>query len=214
VRRFANNKQATLGIGAAAVVLLIAVVLSLVGKDDKPRAAEQARLVLREAADRQRHGCDHRPDFRVYTLSERFNGEYATEFSSRCETHADQVFVFYGPCRKSGESGCGYDAYVATQPACLRPRELDLTFNGPPSGDLTERRMVTTLRGVPAAISDHSIVLMTRDTLITISADAKPAREAVDALRAAADVALSGTTLPKPDASVVGGKLRNRQCPV
>jgi hypothetical protein len=74
--------------------------------------------------------------------------------------------------------------------------------------------MVTTLRGVPAAISDYSIVLMTRDTLITISADAKPAREAVDALRAAAGVTPSGTTLPKPDASVVGGKLRNRQCPV
>jgi hypothetical protein len=179
----------------------------------KPRPAEQARVVLRDAANRQRRGCDHRLNFRVYTLGDRFNGKYATQFSNRCETHADEVFVFYGPCRKGGESGCGYDVYVATQPACLRPRELDLTFNGPPSGDLTGRRTVTTLRGVPAAIIDYTIVLMTRDTLITISADAKPAREAVDALRPAAGVAPSATTLPKPDASVVGGKLRNRQCP-
>lgn len=188
---------------AAAVPAVFAILL-LVGRDDRPVPSEPPRQVLSEAAARQRRGCDDRPDFRVYTLGPRFERLDASRFSDRCETHADAVTVFYGPCRSGGESGCGYDVSVITQPACLRPRELALAF---------ARRKATTLRGVPAVIdpSTYTTTLLTRDTLITISADARPARAAVTALRPAAGPA--PRILPRPNASVVDGKLRNAQCP-
>jgi hypothetical protein len=209
VRRFAN-RRAGLAIGALGVVLVLVIVI--VAKDDKPTPSQQARLVQRDAAIRQRRGCDHRPDFRIYTLGARFRGEYAAWFGDRCETHADDVRVSYGPCVDVGESGCNYHIDVDSQPVCLRPGALARTFSGGPRGD-SGPLTVTTLRGVPAAVyKADTIVLMTRDTLITIWADAKPAREAVDALRPAAGP--GATDLPKPDASVVDGKLRNRQCPV
>jgi hypothetical protein len=208
MRDSAHRRRIGLAIVVAGVAVIAAVVV-LVAGDDEQVAAQPARLVLRDAATRQRRGCDHRPHFTIYTLGERFRGQDATRLADRCEAHADAVEVFYGPCREGGESGCVYDVSVRSQPVCLRPRELDLTFNGPPGGDLTGRRTVTVLRGVPAAIFDYTIVMMSRDTLITISADAGPARQAVDALRPAD----GATTLPKPDASVVAGRLRNRQCP-
>jgi hypothetical protein len=47
-------------------------------------------------------------------------------------------------------------------------------FGSGPVGD-SGLRTITTLRGVPAAVfKNDTIVLMTRDTLITIPADAKP----------------------------------------
>jgi hypothetical protein len=210
MRRFAHRRRADLAIVAAGVALGIAIILVAVARDDKPTPGQQARLVLRDAASRQRRGCHHRPDFRIYTLGARFRREDVTRLLDRCETHADEVEVFYGPCRDGGESGCGYDVSVRSQPACLRPRELDAMFNAPPEPDLSPRT-ITTIRGVPAVIGEGQIVLMTRDTLITVQADG--ARSAVDALRPAAGAALSASPLPKPDAAVIGGRLRNRQCP-
>ncbi|HMJ37885.1 MAG TPA: hypothetical protein VK501_28510 [Baekduia sp.] len=175
MRRFAHRERADLAIVAAGVALAIAIILVLVAKDDKPTPGQQARLVLRDAANRQRRGSDHRPDFRIYTLGERFRREDATRLLDRCETHADEVEVFYGPCRDGGESGCGYDASVRSQPACLRPRELDAMFNTPPDADLAPGT-ITTVRGVPAVIGEGQIVLMTRDTLITLQADGARAR--------------------------------------
>jgi hypothetical protein len=208
--RMAHRRRVVLAIIATGVAVVVAVILVSVAKDDKPTPAEQARLALRDAASRQRRGCDRRPDFRIYTLGERFRRENATRLLDRCETHADEVEMFYGPCRDGGESGCGYDVSVRSQLACLRPRELDAMFNAPPEPDLSPRT-ITTIRGVPAVIGEGQIVLMTRDTLITVQADG--ARSAVDALRPAAGAALSANPLPKPDAVVVGGRLRNRQCP-
>jgi hypothetical protein len=210
MRRFAHRRRVVLAIVAAGVVLAVAISLVSVAEDDKPAPRQQPRLVLRDAASRQRRGCDHRPDFRIYTLGERFRGEDATRLLDRCETHADEVEIFYGPCRDGGESGCGYDVSVRSQPACLRPRELDAMFNARPDPDLFPRT-ITTVRGVPAAIGEGQVVLMTRDTLITVEADGAPS--AVDALRPAAGAVLRASPLPKPHASVVGGRLRNRQCP-
>jgi hypothetical protein len=210
VRRFADRRAGP-AIGAVVVVLVIGLVL--VFRDGKLPPEQQARLVLRNAADRQRHGCVDRPSkFRVYSLGPRFLGQFASEsFGDRCDYDADDVTITYGPCDKVGESGCNYTFEVSSQPVCLRPRALARTFGKGPHGD-SGPATVTTLRGVPAVMYKRdTIVLMTRDTLITISADAKPARQAVDALYPAAGP--SATTLPKPDASVVGGKLLNRQCP-
>jgi hypothetical protein len=208
--RMAHRRSVVLAIIAAGAALVVAVIIVAVAKDDTSTPGEEARLVLRDAASRQRRGCDRRPDFRIYTLGERFRHENATRLLDRCETHADEVEIFYGPCRDGGESGCGYDVSVRSQPACLRPRELDAMFNAPPEPDLSPRT-ITTIRGVPAVIGEGQIVLMTRDTLITVQADG--ARSAVDALRPAAGAALSANPLPRPDAIVVGGRLRNRQCP-
>jgi hypothetical protein len=208
VRRFAN-RRAGLAIGAVGVVLVVAVVL--VAKDDKPTPGQQARLALRDAATRQRRGCDHRPGFRIYTLGARFRGDFAAHLGDRCEAYTGDVIFSYGPCQAAGESGCNFSIDVVSQPVCLRPRALARAFGDGPHGD-SGPRTVTTLRGVPAAVfKNDTIVLMTRDTLITISADARPAREAVDALRPAAGP--GATTLPKPNAWVVDGELRNRQCP-
>jgi hypothetical protein len=101
-------------------------------------------------------------------LGARFRGKFAAHFSDRCETHADDVIVSYGPCVEGGGSGCSFSIDVASQPVCLRPRELAGTFGDEPHGD-SGPRTVTTLRGVPAAVfKNDAIVLMTRDTLITI----------------------------------------------
>jgi hypothetical protein len=211
VRRF-TNRRAGLAIGA--IVVLVATGLVLVFRDGKLPPKQQARLVLRNVADRQRHGCaDRPPTFRIYTLGARFLGEFASEsFGDRCDYDGDGVTITYGPCDDVGESGCNYTYEVSSQPVCLRPRALARTFSTVlPHGD-SGPATVTTLRGVPAVMYKRdTIVLMTRDTLITISANAKPARQAVDALNPAAGP--SASTLPKPDASVIGGKLRNRQCP-
>ena len=120
--------------------------------------------------------------------------------ADRCAGRADEVEVFYGPCRAGGESGCGNDVSVRSQPACLRPRELAALFGA---------GTVTTLRGVPAVAGEGQVALLTRDTLITVAAD--DPRSAVDALAPVAGAA--GAALPRPDAVVTGGQLRNRQCP-
>jgi hypothetical protein len=208
--RFAHRRCAGLAAVAAIVAVAVAAVVVLVA-DDSRSPVQPAQVVLGHAARRQRRGCDHRPDFRIYTLGPRFLGQGATYFGDRCEAHADRVLVAYGPCHDVGESGCNFAIEVTSQPVCLRPRELALTFGGAPAGD-SGPSTLTTLRGVPAVVYQRdTIVLMTRDTLITISADSQPARAAVDALRPAAGP--HPTHLPRPDASLVGGTLDDRQCP-
>jgi hypothetical protein len=210
VRRFTNRRASP---ASGAVVVALVVGLVLVFRHDELPPDQQARVVLQNVADRQRHGCSARPaKFRIYSLGTRFLGEFASEsFGDRCDFNGDGVTITYGPCDKVGEDGCNYTYEVSSQPVCLRPRALARTFGNGPHGD-SGPATVTTLRGVPAVMYQRdTIVLMTRDALITISADAKPARQAVDALRPAAGPSTS--TLPKPDASVVGGHLRNRQCP-
>lgn len=213
VHHFADHRRVRLAVGATLFVVVVAAVIARAGKDADRTPGERARLVLRDAADRQRRGCDQRPDFSVYALGERFHGEYVTRLGARCETRANEAELFYGPCRDGGESGCGHDLSVRSRPTCQRPSELYTIFNGPPDDDLHNPRTTTTLRGVPAAVFDDHIVLLNRDAAVIIFADPEIAREAVDALRPAARATTTGASLPKPAGAVVGGKLRDMRCP-
>jgi hypothetical protein len=142
----------------------------------------------------------------------RFRKEYATRLATTCRADANEAEVFYGPCRDEGESGCGNDISVRSRPACQRPSELSTTFNGPPAGDFHNPKTITTVRGVPAAVFEDQIVLLTRDTVIIVFADPEVAEKAVDALHPAAQATLHGALLPKPAARLVGGKLTKLRC--
>jgi hypothetical protein len=89
---------------------------------------------------------------------------------------------------------------------------VNAIFNGALDPDLHHPRTVTTLRGVPAAVFEGQIALLTRDARIIVFADRDIARAAVDALRPAARPTTTGTSLPEPAARVVGGKLRGTRC--
>jgi hypothetical protein len=198
----------------------VAVLVGLVGMaavartltDDRRTPVERARLVLRDAAARQRRGCPQQRRFTVYALGERFRKEYATRLAATCRSHANEAEVFYGPCRDGGESGCGHDISVRSRPACQRPSEISTTFNGPPAGDLPNPKTIATLRGVPAAVFEDQIVLLTRDTLIIVFADHQVAQRAVDALHPVPQATVHGALLPKPAARLVGGKLTKLRC--
>ncbi|HEY6759890.1 MAG TPA: hypothetical protein VI318_10380 [Baekduia sp.] len=208
MKRFATTRR-TRRLVATSMVAVLAAAAFAWGRRDDERPAEPARLVLRDAAQRQRTWCHERPRFTVYALGERFHGELATRFGSRCETHADQTEVFYGPCRDAGESGCGNDISVRSSPACQRRSELYTIFNNGP-GD------VTTLRGVPAAVFDDRVELLTRDTAINVWADRKLALKAVRALRPAGRPAgqrsATRAPLPRPAGGVVAGRLSALAC--
>ena len=202
---FSPNRRALLAAGAALCAVIVAAVTACGGKDGRRIPGERARTVVHEAADRR--SCAERRDFTVYTLGERFNGEYATRFSARCETHTHQVEVFYGPCREGGESGCGNDISVRSAPACEHRYLLYTKFSGPPGPKLI------TLRGVPASVFEERIELWTRDTSIIIFADPAVARRAVDALRPAPRAA-TGAPLPKPAVDITNHKLSDIDCQV
>jgi hypothetical protein len=203
---------ALVAVGVGVLVAAVASAITSGGKEDTRTPAERARGVLRDAAEWQRSGCDHRPDLSVYALGERFRREYATRLGTRCDARANEADVFYGPCRDGGESGCANDLSVHSQPACQSPSEVNAIFNGAPDRDLHNPRTVTTLRGVPAAVFEDHIVLLARDATIIVFADRAIARDAVDALRPAARPTTTGTSLPKPAARVVDGRLRRTRC--
>jgi hypothetical protein len=213
VRHLAVDRRGLLAVGGVLLAVVVAAAIAWGGNDHERTPGDRARLVLREAAERQRRGCDERLGFTVYTLGERFRREYATRLGARCETRANEAEVFYGPCRDGGESGCGNDISARSRPACQRPSELYTIFNGSSAGDLRNPKTITTLRGVPAAVFEEQIELVTRDTAIIVFADANIAREAVDALRPAARATATGAPLPKPAAAVVAGKLSDLRCP-
>jgi hypothetical protein len=213
MRHFVPERRGLLIAVAALFVVVVTTVVAWGGKDDQPTPSERATLVLHEASVRQQRGCDQRPGFTVYTLGERFHGEYATRLGARCETRANETEVFYGPCRDGGESGCGNDISVRSRPVCEHPSELYTIFSGSSSEDLSNPDKITTIRGVPAAIFEEHIVLLTRDTAIIVFADPKIAREAVNALRPATRATATAGSLPKPAATTIDRKLNDLHCP-
>jgi hypothetical protein len=211
-RNRGRGKRASVVVASGVLAVAIASFVAWSGADDDQTPDQPARLVLRDAAEGQRRGCGRRPDLTVYALGERFQREPATRLGTRCDAHASEAEVFYGPCRDGGESGCGYDISVRSRPMCQSPSEVKATFNAPPDPDVSNSRTVTNLRGVPAAVFEEHIVLVTGGATIFVFADPKIARRAVDALRPVASTAPEAS-LPKPTAELIDGRLRGLRCP-